>query len=173
MFLIFTSQVAQGEESACQFRRHKRHGFNPWVRKIPWRSKQQPLLFLPGKSYGQRNLVGYSPWGHKESDMSERLIMHTHITAFFNLCHSYISGWQVSWWLTGLGWSQLEWLGSVHHGLSSSLSLAWTCFHTKEKFKRKSIRLQGFLPPRLRTGTSLFLLDCVGQSKAQVVLCCA
>ena len=78
MFLNFTSQVAQGEESACQFRRHKRHGFNPWVRKIPWRSKQQPLLFLPGKSYGQRNLVGYSPWGHKESDMTERPRTHSH-----------------------------------------------------------------------------------------------
>ena len=28
---------------------------------------------LPGKSHGQRSLVGYSPWGHKESDMTERL----------------------------------------------------------------------------------------------------
>ena len=39
-----------------------RHGFNPWVRKIPW--KWLPtLVFLPGKSHGQRSLVGYSPWG--------------------------------------------------------------------------------------------------------------
>ena len=28
-------------------------------------------IFLPGKSHGQRNLVGYSPWGHKELDMTE------------------------------------------------------------------------------------------------------
>jgi len=36
--------------------------FNLWVRKIPWRRAWQPtLLFLPGKSQGQRNLVGYSP----------------------------------------------------------------------------------------------------------------
>ena len=34
-------------------------------------------VFLPGKSHGQRSLVGYSPWGPKESDMTERL--HTHI----------------------------------------------------------------------------------------------
>ena len=41
-------------------------GFDPWVRKIPWRRKWQPTpVFLPGKSHGQRNLVGYSPWGHK------------------------------------------------------------------------------------------------------------
>ena len=43
-----------------------RHGFNPWAVKIPWRRKWQPTpVFLPGKSYGQRSLVGYSPWGCK------------------------------------------------------------------------------------------------------------
>ena len=47
-------------------------GFNPWVRKIPWRRKWQPTpVFSPGESHGQRNLVGYSPWGHKELDMTE------------------------------------------------------------------------------------------------------
>ena len=30
-------------------------------------------VFLPGEFHGQRNLVGYSPWGHKESHMTERL----------------------------------------------------------------------------------------------------
>ena len=41
-------------------------GFNPWVGKIPWRRKWQPtLVFLHGKSHGQRSLVGYSPWGCK------------------------------------------------------------------------------------------------------------
>ena len=39
-----------------------RHGFYPWVRKIPWRRKWQPTpVFLPGKSHGQRRLTGYSP----------------------------------------------------------------------------------------------------------------
>ena len=39
-----------------------------------WRRKWQPTpVFLPGKSHGQRSLVGYSPWGHKESDMTEQL----------------------------------------------------------------------------------------------------
>ena len=39
------------------------------VGKIPWRRKWQPTpVFLPGESHGQRSLVGYSPWGHKESD---------------------------------------------------------------------------------------------------------
>ena len=50
--------------------------FNPWVGKIPWRRKWQPtLVLLPGKSHGQRSLVGYSPWGHKESDTTEWLYL--------------------------------------------------------------------------------------------------
>ena len=41
-------------------RRHKRHGFDPWVRKIPWTRKWQPTsVFLPGKFHGQRSLAGY------------------------------------------------------------------------------------------------------------------
>ena len=46
--------------------------FNPWVRKIPWSRKWQPApVFLSGKFHGQRTLVGYSPWGHKELDTTE------------------------------------------------------------------------------------------------------
>jgi len=37
------------------------NGFNPWVRKIPWRMAWQPTpVFLPGESHGQRSLAGYS-----------------------------------------------------------------------------------------------------------------
>ena len=44
------------------------------VRKIPWRIKWQPTpVLLPGKSHGWRSLVGYSPWGHKQSDMTEQI----------------------------------------------------------------------------------------------------
>ena len=50
-------------------------GFDPWVGKIPWSRKWQLTpVFLPGKFHGQRNLVGYSTWARKESDMTE----HTH-----------------------------------------------------------------------------------------------
>ena len=63
---------ASGKETACQCRRHKRCRFNSWIRNIPWRRKWQPTaVFLPGKSHGQRSLVGYSPWGHKELDTTE------------------------------------------------------------------------------------------------------
>ena len=56
------------KESSCQCRRHRRYESDPWVRKIPWRRKWQPTpVFLPGESHG----VGYSPWGHQQSDMTE------------------------------------------------------------------------------------------------------
>ena len=52
-----------GKEPTCQCRRRR---FHPWVRKTPWRRKWQPTsVFLVRRSYGQRSLVGYSPWGCK------------------------------------------------------------------------------------------------------------
>ena len=63
---------ASGKEPACQCRRHKRFRFDPWVRKIPWKRAWQPTPeFLPGESHEQRSLVGYSPWGHRELDLTE------------------------------------------------------------------------------------------------------
>ena len=65
---------SDGKESAWQCRICKRRRFDPWVRKIPWRRKWQPtIVFLPGEYHGQRSLAGYSPWDHKESDMTELL----------------------------------------------------------------------------------------------------
>ena len=56
-----------------------RPGFDPWVGKIPWRRKWQPTpIFLSGESHGRRSLVGYSPWGRKESDTTEQLHLHLH-----------------------------------------------------------------------------------------------
>ena len=74
------SQVALvDKESSCQWRRHKRHWFDPCVRKIPWSRGQQPTpVFLPGKFHGQRSLARYSPWGCEESGMTECVHVHTH-----------------------------------------------------------------------------------------------
>ena len=65
----------------------RKRRFNPWDGKILWRRKWLPTpvfffffsfflstpVFLPSKSHGQRSLVGYSPWGRQESDMTEQL----------------------------------------------------------------------------------------------------
>ena len=54
----------------------RRPAFYPWVGKILWRRKWQPTpVLLPGKSHGWKSLVGYSLWGHKGSDTTERLTL--------------------------------------------------------------------------------------------------
>ena len=59
----------------------RRPRFSPWIGKIPWRRKWQPTpVFLSEKSHGQRSLVCYSPWGQKESDLTECLS-----TVMFNI----------------------------------------------------------------------------------------
>ena len=47
-----------GNESICQCRRPKRHGFDIWIRRISWIRKRQPTsIFLPGKYLGQEDLL--------------------------------------------------------------------------------------------------------------------
>ena len=54
----------------------RKPGFDPWVRKILWKSEWLPIpVFLPREFHGQRNLAGYSPWDHKESDTTEQLTL--------------------------------------------------------------------------------------------------
>ena len=56
--------------------KHKKHRFELWVGMIPCRRKWQPTLaFLSVKSHGQRSLVGYGQWGHKDLDTTEQLNM--------------------------------------------------------------------------------------------------
>ena len=51
MHLLGFSGGTSGKAPTCQCRRHKRHGFDPWVRKIPCRkSWQSTPVFLPGES---------------------------------------------------------------------------------------------------------------------------
>ena len=61
---------ASGKEPTCQCRRHKRHKFDPWVRKIPWKRAWQPTpVFLPGES--QDREVWATVHGVSESDKTE------------------------------------------------------------------------------------------------------
>ena len=110
---------SSGKAPACQCRRHKKLGFDSWIRKIPWRGAWQPTLeFLPGKSHGRRSLVGYSPWGRKESDTTERLHFHA-LEQEMATCSSILA-WRIPG--TGASWAavygvaqsqtQLMWLSS-------------------------------------------------------------
>ena len=79
-----------GKGPICQCRRHQ---FKPWVGKIPWRKKWQPSpVFLPGKSHGQRSLVGYGPWsqrvGHDWATSLHYIIGTAHSEESRGLCFS-------------------------------------------------------------------------------------
>ena len=69
---------SDGNESACNA------GDLDSIQKIPWRGEWLPTPFLPGEFHGQKNLAGYSPWGHTESDMTEGLTL-----SFFHLTSVY------------------------------------------------------------------------------------
>ena len=76
-------RLCTGKESTCQRRRCRLH---PWVGKIPWRRKWQPTpVFLPGKSHGQRSLMGYNLWDRRESDMTEQLWACTHTPVMYEI----------------------------------------------------------------------------------------
>ena len=75
-----TSLVAQTVKKSPAMRET---WFYPRVRKIPWRRVWQPTpVSLPGESHGQRSLAGYSPWGHKESDMTEHSTAATELKTY-------------------------------------------------------------------------------------------
>ena len=80
MWLIRTSWMKEWASLMVQWRicpQCRRHGFNSWVGEIPWWREWLPTpVSLPGESHGQWSLVGYSPWGRKEPDTTERLHFH-------------------------------------------------------------------------------------------------
>ena len=55
------------------------------VRSLGWEDPLEKEM-APGKSHGQRSLVGYSPWGREESDTTERLHIHVHVQRLVSLC---------------------------------------------------------------------------------------
>ena len=60
-----------------------RRRFDPWVWRIPWKREWQPTpVLLTGESHGQRSLVGYSSYSHKESDITEVTVC-THACTFY------------------------------------------------------------------------------------------
>ena len=135
---------------------------DPWVGKIPWRRKWKPTsVFLPGKSHGQRSLVGYSPWGHKELDTTEWLHFQSH----------FLSGW---WMLTKLIVIIsniliyiVEWLfciPEINVIWATSLSL-FTFMHRRRKWQPTPV----FLPGESQGQGSLVGCVCgVTQSRTQL-----
>ena len=129
---------------SCPCRRQKKHRFNPWVKKIPWRRKWPlTLVFLPGKSHGHRRLMGYSPWGQKELDMTEHIgikhsknilhiCTHTHTHTSIYILFSQFSCSVVSsyLWPSGLQHARLPYPSPTPRVGSYSCPLSHWCHPT-------------------------------------------
>ena len=125
--------MAHGKEPICQCRRCRRRGFNPWVGKIPWRRKWQPLpVYLHGRPHEQKSLAGYSPWSCTESDITEQLSPHAQYLPTRKLAAAP-EGMRQLWLLQGrtllwlsrrrgcLGVAVLPWLINIHRSSSKCM----------------------------------------------------
>ena len=90
-------------------------GTRPKFDTCPWKRQWHPTpVLLPGKSHGQRSLVGYSPWGLEESDTTERLHFHFHLEKLLVLlCFGFLickmgEGVTVTWPMCMKGFHKLQ-----------------------------------------------------------------
>ena len=107
---------ASGKEPICQCWRHKRWGFDPWVRKMPWRWVGQPTpVFLPGESHRQRRLqsIGSQRIGHNWSDVA---LMHAITDTFWRQCAALYDKYRnlLSWLCLNFLWFSHMLLKSQH-----------------------------------------------------------
>ena len=78
----------------------RRPGFDPWVGKSPWRRAWQPTpVFLPGESPGKRNPLGYSLWGHKQTQLGNEA---QHSNLINTIAYIYLSPTSLDSQLTGI-----------------------------------------------------------------------
>ena len=138
---------ASGKESVSQCRGHKTCGFNPWVRKIPCRRAWQSTpVFLPRESHEQRSLVGYSPWGPEELDMTE-MTQHAHTSSDY-LCFPMC-----------LGKEKLTWGVAKKCGILMSLEMLYLIVCRSNLFHSEFHQspLHAFIPTQKAT----VLFDCI------------
>ena len=126
-----------GKELACQCRR-KRLGFSPWVGKIPWRRAWQLTpVFLPGKSHGQRSLVGYSSWGcervGRDLATEQKLYIHTHIYAYISICIGVSSSDALfSFCYQSFPASGMRWIDGITDAMDTNLGKLWEMVKHRE-----------------------------------------
>ena len=123
---LYTAQMV---ESACNA---SSTGFNPWVGKISWRREWLPIpVLLDGEFHAQRSLVCYSPWGRKEADMTEWLLL-----SLFQMVKRLPTTWESRVWPLGQK-DPLEKEMTTH-----SSTLAWEIPWTEEPGRLESMGSQ-------------------------------
>ena len=130
-----------GKEPTCPCTRRRRCRFDPWVGKIPWRRKRQPIpVFLPGECHGQRSLVSHNPWGCRVRH--DWAIEHTSLISVHN--------WGLSSWSGGYDFTfQGRDVGSIAGQGSSSMlgcqnSKTWNRSNIiRKNFNKKQTKKNG------------------------------
>ena len=125
------SSVQHIWQNSCQCRKS---GFNPWVRKISWSRKCQPdPLLLPGKFYGQRSLVGCSPWGREGWNTTEQLHFHFSLSGIGERDGNPLqcSRWRIpgTGEAGGLPFTESHRVGHDWNDLAAAISISYMCPH--------------------------------------------
>ena len=145
---------------ACQWRRH---GFDLWVRKIPWSREWLHIpVFSPRKSHGQSSLAGYSPRGSKESSKTEHSFCMK-IKESLSRAHLFATPW-TGGCLPGFSVqeiSQARMLVSAH-GILQARILEWVAI----AFSRGIFPIQGSNPGLLHCRQILYRLTHQGSLSA-------
>ena len=139
------SRCLTNTNSKCtnnQAKKKKRYFWLRGSRPCNWRRKWQPTpVFLPGESHGQRSLVGCSPWGRTESDMTEATWQADHVMEKAMAPHSSTLAWKIPW-MEGPGRLQTMGLRRVGHDWATSLSL-FPFMHWRRKWQPTPVFLPG------------------------------
>ena len=116
------------KKSACNARDT---GLIPGLgRNKPWRRKWQPTPeFLPREFHGQRSLEGYSPWGHKELNMTEWLMGMPWVSVV-DLVSIITKIVIIVWWWTFDPWVWCSWLGQLRPKELMENSSSWKSWWT-------------------------------------------
>ena len=131
-----------------QYRRHTRCGFDPWVRKIPWRRKWQPTpIFLPEQSHGLSTLASYSPWDLSRTQLSDWACTTHRVLTLYSWEETLGEGFLSSRQFTSLRYWDIDPL-RVH-------GLVTCCFHLRPG---ETLSILPTYTPLCRTSMTIFYL---------------
>ena len=130
---------SDSKESSC----NAAPGFDPWVRKIPWRRKWQPSpVLLPRESHGQGSLAVYSPC------MTSQRVGHDWVMKTTNWLQWTSNNW-LQWTSLSYIWVIQPQVCHTHLRPTIFISIFWLTTHQKTRKEAVMVQLKWQVPPCL------------------------